>query len=277
MLYRNRAVAGFDRTHNLQFYGNYELPFGPQAQYANSGVAAKIRRRLAGELDPEPDERHAVHGRHLGNVRERAGQYPDRRSGARATVAILGGHGVGQPYFDPLAFKPVTDVRFGNSGRNILRGPGVFNLDGSMFRNFTMTERFKLQVRAEMFGVTNTPQFGNPGATVSNMTLNADGSVRALERLHRDHRRERRAPDPVRGESARSDMERPVKPLRGLRVFWFSGRLSSARREAGLLFLGSRGSVKCSRRSRPSRSEFWPERRAASQGRAAVWRGEANP
>ena len=43
-----------------------------------------------------------------------------------------------------------------------------------------MTERFKLQVRAEMFGVTNTPQFGNPGATVSNMTLNADGSVRAL-------------------------------------------------------------------------------------------------
>ena len=43
-----------------------------------------------------------------------------------------------------------------------------------------MTERFKLQVRAEMFGVTNTPQFGNPGATVSSMTLNADGTIRAL-------------------------------------------------------------------------------------------------
>jgi hypothetical protein len=32
----------------------------------------------------------------------------------------------------------------------------------------------------EMFGVTNTPAFGQPGATVSNMSLNADGSVRAL-------------------------------------------------------------------------------------------------
>jgi hypothetical protein len=31
-----------------------------------------------------------------------------------------------------------------------------------------------------MFGVTNTPQFGNPGATVSSMTTNPDGSIKAL-------------------------------------------------------------------------------------------------
>ena len=95
-------------------------------------------------------------------------------------VAILGGHGVGQPYFDPNAFAPVTAVRFGTTGRNLLRGPGVFNLDGSLFRNFRMTERFTLQIRAECFGVTNTPQFGNPGATASSLTRNADGTIRAL-------------------------------------------------------------------------------------------------
>lgn len=95
-------------------------------------------------------------------------------------VQILGGHGVGSPYFDPLAFKAVTDVRFGTSGRNIIRGPGLFNLDGSIFRTFKMKERFGLQIRMEMFGITNTPQFSNPGATVSSMTLNTDGSVRAL-------------------------------------------------------------------------------------------------
>ena len=71
-------------------------------------------------------------------------------------------------------------MRFGNAGRDTLRGPGIFNLDASLFRNFKMKERIGLQVRMEMFGVTNTPQFGNPGATVSNMSLNADGSVRAL-------------------------------------------------------------------------------------------------
>jgi hypothetical protein len=32
----------------------------------------------------------------------------------------------------------------------------------------------------ETFGLTNTPNFGNPGATVSSMTMNPDGSVRAL-------------------------------------------------------------------------------------------------
>ena len=180
MLYRNRAVAGFDRTHNLQFYGNYELPFGPKkqmcqprrrgAQSLGGWQLNWIMSRMSGTPFTVGTSGTSVNA--PGNT-----QTADQVKG---DVEILGGHGVGQPYFDPLAFKAVTDVRFGNSGRNILRGPGVFNLDGSIFRNFAMTERFKLQVRAEMFGVTNTPAFGNPGATVSNMTLNADGSVRAL-------------------------------------------------------------------------------------------------
>ena len=37
MLQRNKAVAGFDRTHNLQFYGNYDLPFGRGQKFAKSG------------------------------------------------------------------------------------------------------------------------------------------------------------------------------------------------------------------------------------------------
>ena len=95
-------------------------------------------------------------------------------------VAVLGGHGVGSSYFDPLAFRAVTDVRFGSTGRNIMRGPGVFNLDASVFRNFRIRESMGMEFRMEMFGVTNTPQFNNPGSTVSSMTLNPDGSVRAL-------------------------------------------------------------------------------------------------
>jgi hypothetical protein len=179
MLQRNRAVAGFDRTHNLQFYGNYALPFGRGQNMATHGVAAAIAggwqvnwilSRMSGT--PFTVGASATSVNAPGNT-----QTADQ---VKSSVEILGGHGVGQPYFDPLSFRSVTDVRFGNSGRNILRGPGVFNLDASLFRNFAMTERFKLQVRMEMFGVTNTPQFGSPGATVSNMTLNADGSVRAL-------------------------------------------------------------------------------------------------
>jgi hypothetical protein len=62
-------------------------------------------------------------------------------------------------------------VRFGNSGRDIIRGPGVFNLDLSLFRSFAIREHLAMQFRAEAFGFTNTPAFGNPGTTVSNATF----------------------------------------------------------------------------------------------------------
>ena len=90
-------------------------------------------------------------------------------------VKILGGTGPGQPYFDPLAFRSVTDVRYGNTGLNSLRGPGFVNLELRMFREF----RFRGpadSVRAEAFNATNTPHFNNPGSNVSNIRLNADGT-----------------------------------------------------------------------------------------------------
>ena len=98
----------------------------------------------------------------------------------KAEVTIIGGVGRGNSYFDPYAFAPVTAVRFGNAGRNILRGPGITNLDASIFRDFVMTERFKLQFRAEAFNVSNTPQFNNPGATVTSATRNAAGEITNL-------------------------------------------------------------------------------------------------
>ena len=48
-----------------------------------------------------------------------------------------------------------------------MRGPGYVNLDASLFRDFRITERVKFQFRMEVFGVTNTPHFSNPGTTVT--------------------------------------------------------------------------------------------------------------
>jgi hypothetical protein len=74
----------------------------------------------------------------------------------------------------------VTAVRFGTSGYDSLRGPGLVNLDFSLFRDFRITEGFKAQFRAEALNFTNTPHFSNPSANVSNLQLNADGSVKSL-------------------------------------------------------------------------------------------------
>ena len=94
-------------------------------------------------------------------------------------VKILGGIGRGNSYFDPFAFAPVTEARFGNGGFNILEGPGIAQWDLGIFRRFDIAHR-NVQFRAEVFNVTNRPQFSNPGANRSSLQLNPDGTIRNL-------------------------------------------------------------------------------------------------
>lgn len=62
------------------------------------------------------------------------------------------------------AFALPALYTYGNAGRNILRGPHLFTTDMSLFKNFPIRERLRLQFRAEFFNITNTPQFSNPNA-----------------------------------------------------------------------------------------------------------------
>ena len=98
----------------------------------------------------------------------------------KSNVAILGGTGPNQSYFDPLAFAPVTTPTFGTAGFDSVRGPGAFNFDAGLFREFAVSDRWRVQFRGEALNATNTPHFANPGANVSNLVLNNDGSIRSL-------------------------------------------------------------------------------------------------
>ncbi|MGH9627594.1 MAG: TonB-dependent receptor domain-containing protein [Bryobacteraceae bacterium] len=176
---RNRAPANFDRTHNLQIFGVYTLPFGKGQRFAQSGPVSWIAGgwQVNGIFSAMSGTPFTVGS--SGNSVDAPGntQTADQ---VLPEVRILGGVGRGNSWFDPNAFAPVTEVRFGTSGRNSLRGPGRVNLDASIFRDFPVTERFTLQFRAEAFNVSNTPAFNNPGATASAPTRNPDGTIRAL-------------------------------------------------------------------------------------------------
>ena len=174
---RNKALAGYDRPSNADLYGVYALPFGKTKRWATSGIANK----LAG-------------GWQANWVLTRASGTPMTLTGGGSSLNAPGntetvnqvgpislvkgiGPATGQAacaattlschYFDPSSFAGVATgtVAFGNTGRDIVRGPGFFNLDASLFRDFRLTERFKLQIRAECFSLTNTPHFANPGTT----------------------------------------------------------------------------------------------------------------
>jgi hypothetical protein len=62
----------------------------------------------------------------------------------------------------------VNGARFGTFGFNVLDGPGIVNWDLGIFREFSVTERFKLQFRMESFNFTNTPHFGQPQGSFTN-------------------------------------------------------------------------------------------------------------
>ena len=179
-LARNRSIANYDRPHNLQAAWAAELPFGKGRRWAGQGGAAAAILggwQVNGILSLYSGNPFTVTSAGTSLNAPGNSQTADQ---IKPDVEILGGTGPGQSYFDPLAFAPVTAVRFGNSGLNTLRGPGVVNLDLGLFREFTVTERVRIQFRAESFNVSNTPHFNNPGTNVSNLQLNAAGGVSAL-------------------------------------------------------------------------------------------------
>ena len=69
-------------------------------------------------------------------------------------------------YFNPAAFANNPVGTFGDSGRNILTGPGYNNVDATFAKNFPFRERYRIQFRWEMFNAFNRTWFGNPDTTV---------------------------------------------------------------------------------------------------------------
>jgi hypothetical protein len=67
-----------------------------------------------------------------------------------------------QQWFSIDSFTENAPGSFGNSRRNILRGPRYFDIDLSLQKHISVTERIKLDFRAEFFNVLNHPNFGLP-------------------------------------------------------------------------------------------------------------------
>jgi len=81
------------------------------------------------------------------------------------------------------AFAVPQLYTYGNAGRNLLHGPGLFTIDYSVFKNFPLWERVGIQFRAEFFNLLNHPNFANPASTFNTGTF---GSITATRIENRD-------------------------------------------------------------------------------------------
>jgi hypothetical protein len=70
-------------------------------------------------------------------------------------------------YFNTAAFTPNAVGTFGDTGRNILKGPGTNTADLGLIKNWSVRERYGLQFRWEMFNAFNHPSFGLPNTDPS--------------------------------------------------------------------------------------------------------------
>jgi len=175
----DKAIAGFDRTHIFQLYHVYQLPCGKGQKFLNKGVASWIFGgfQLSGTLSRYSGLPFTVGASN--STLNAAGQ-TQTADQLNPVVNILGGHDPNTPYFDGTAFGPITTARLGSTGRNLLRGPGVFTMNQSVSRTFSFKDgKLKLELVGEAFNLTNTPNFANPGATYAAPTLNNDGSVKS--------------------------------------------------------------------------------------------------
>ena len=80
-------------------------------------------------------------------------------------------------WFNTAAFAVPAAGTWGNSGRNILEGPGTKSVDSSIFKDTHLTESTVLQLRAEVFNLANTPQFNLPAATANTAAIGTVSSA----------------------------------------------------------------------------------------------------
>lgn len=73
-------------------------------------------------------------------------------------------------WFDPAAFAVPALGTFGNVGRNAIYGPGFFAIDPSIFKETKIGEGLTVQLRAEIYNITNYKNYANPGTTISSST-----------------------------------------------------------------------------------------------------------
>ncbi|MFN7544855.1 MAG: carboxypeptidase regulatory-like domain-containing protein [Acidobacteriota bacterium] len=162
---RNRARADGDVRHVFVQSYIYELPFGKGKKMLTSGPMAFLAGgwQVNGILTVQTGTpfNMSVPG---GIINAPGNANDPNLVGAYTTPKGVGTH---TQWFDRAAFAQPLAGTFGNIGRNVFTGPGLFNVDASLFRRFNITERWKAELRFESFNFTNTPKFNNPNGDIT--------------------------------------------------------------------------------------------------------------
>jgi hypothetical protein len=189
-LSRNRGNSSFDLRQAFVLSTVYELPFGRGKQWMTRGgpldwtlggwqVGGILNMRTGTPFTPlvSVDISNTGTSNPTGGVANQ--NHPNRvGNGNRSS-----GQSITQ-WYDVSAFRVPANYTYGNSGRNILYGPGFKNLDLNISKNFVFLENKRIEFRAEAFDASNTPHFALPAANIDLATagrITSAGAPRQIQ------------------------------------------------------------------------------------------------
>jgi hypothetical protein len=169
----------FDRPHRFVTYWNYELPW---LKDSGNRAARMVLGgwQVSGIFDTQSGQPFTIRtGVDTNGIGTAAPARPNLNAGGAFTQDAVSNdlrtfvspiNGTGR-YITTLnaAGIPLANSSniFGNLGRNTLRGPKFSNWNLATFKNFAITERWKVQLRADFINAFNQYNFGNPVATMN--------------------------------------------------------------------------------------------------------------
>jgi len=176
-----RGPATTDFRHNLTISSLYELPIGKGRRFGSNMPAAA--NAIIGGWQWNgiylfrtglPSTATLSAGLVSSTVNTGGASRPDQIAPAELST----GRSIYQ-YFNTAAFvaPAANSFRYGNAGRDTIRGPSFSDFDFSLFKNFQYKERFKAQLRGEFFNIANHPNYGQPGTSFGTGTF---GTITSL-------------------------------------------------------------------------------------------------
>ncbi|HEY6330948.1 MAG TPA: TonB-dependent receptor [Blastocatellia bacterium] len=165
----NYGLSTLDATNNLNGFVSYELPIGEGRMVPVHGILDEVVGgwristvfQARSGIPFTPTVATDTSGSEAGSCFCSFALFPNRiGSGQLANPTV-------NEWFNPAAFVVPPANTFGDSGRNILRGPNYVDFDMSLGKGFRIREGMRLEIRADAFDVFNHPNFNLPNAVIS--------------------------------------------------------------------------------------------------------------
>ena len=157
----DRGDADYDIRHTFTANTVYQLPFARKRWYGGLDLSGIFTTRTCRPFTVLVNRAAAV--------------VPSGQTQTQRANYLGGDPYVANPsanlWLNPAAFGIPAVGTYGNSGRNRFRGPGLWQADLGIAKQFRLTERIALDFRTEMFNLFNRAQFGNPVNNISTPTI----------------------------------------------------------------------------------------------------------